>query len=127
MDIKSIKVMLKHLFTLSWLTVCLVPAKIMAITNPWASATPVTPDNLQTTVDSKMSTSLEVMLIGGGVALLISGIMVFISLLNKSADDKKDDGAFKTIMMMLTAIFCVIIGLVFVGMGYGGATAIGTG
>lgn len=105
-----------------------LPSRLFAaIVNPWAGTVSVTPDNLQTTVDTKASNSLEVILLVIGVALFIAGISVFIHVLNKSADDKKEEGPLKSLVVMLVAVLGVIIGIILVAMAFTGAKALGTG
>lgn len=98
-----------------------------APTNPWSEATAVTPDTLESTTGGHMSKDLAYGLIGGGVILLAAALGVLISLLNKDAEDKKNDGAFKTIMQIVILIFCVVIGIVLIGMGWTGITALNNG
>ena len=110
--------------------VSFLPTKILAddpTTNPWASATTVTTDNIQATVDTKMSSTLSAILIVGGVGLVAGGIGLFISILNKSAEEKKDDGAFKSIMSILIGILLVVVGLILVGLGFTGIKALSQG
>lgn len=94
-------------------------------TNPWSEATAVTPDTLESTTGQHMSKDLAYGLIGGGVILLVAALGVLISLLNADADDKKREGAFKTIMQIVILIFCVVVGIVLIGLGWTGITALG--
>lgn len=107
-------------------TLVSLPYRILAVppTNPWAEAQPVTPDTLESTAGQHMSKDLAYGLIGGGVILLAAGIGVLISLLNADADDKKREGAFKTIMQIVILIFCIVVGIVLIGLGWTGITAL---
>jgi hypothetical protein len=103
-----------------------LPTRIMADSpnNPWSSSTAVTADNIETATGQHMGKELSIGLIAGGVLLFAGAIGGLYHILNQSAEEKRSEGTFSSITKIILLILCVVIGVIFIGLGFTGVKAL---
>lgn len=99
----------------------ILPLKVFADSNPWGGSGSINPDNLQKTISSDTTSTLKTVSVVVGTFLLLSGVTVLYKVLSRDADEKKEHG--NSVLTLLIAGLCAIVGLVLLGIAWKGLSA----
>jgi len=89
--------------------------------NPWGGGGKINPDNLQKTISADTTSTLKTVSIVVGTFLLLSGVTVLYKVLSRDADEKKEHG--NSVLTLLIAGLCSIVGLILLGIAWKGLSA----
>jgi Kef-type K+ transport system membrane component KefB len=99
-----------------------LPLKVFADdANPWGGGGKVNPDNLQKTISGDTTSTLKTVSVVVGTFLLLSGVTVLYKVLSRDADEKKEHG--NSVLTLLIAGLCSIVGLILLGIAWKGLSA----
>lgn len=98
-----------------------LPLKALADSNPWGDGGSIDPGNLQKTISGDTTSTLKTVSIVVGTFLLLSGVTVLYKVLSRDADEKKEHG--NSVLTLLIAGLCAVVGLVLLGIAWKGLSA----
>jgi hypothetical protein len=98
-----------------------LPLRAFADTNPWGGGGGIDPKDLQKTISGDTTSTLKTVSIVVGTFLLLSGVTVLYKVLSRDADEKKEHG--NSVLTLLIAGLCSIVGLILLGIAWKGLSA----
>ena len=107
----------------TWMWVMLIlmalPSKVLAESDPFGDLN-IDASQLQNTTTSDVTKTLKIALIVAGAFLMVTGVVGLINVIKRTTEEKKEHGG--SVVTILVLIFCAIIGLIFVALGWKGAS-----